>query len=486
MYDIRTVYFWGYFAISLGGALLALQHLNAHSQNVYTIGIAASEGLPLLVFGNLVIALVMGVGKLALSISFGELRLIEVEHIHERAWPTLMGLGMSAAVYSRHENTLHLLVLVLGLVVMKVFTWITIDRLNMLIQKYQMDPRGSIRGTVLSSPVLIALLLLRVDYAVVSVFVDEAIGEKHELLLVMAFEYFLVALGLTRSTMKFFINVRELMYVRNHPEEEIWEKKSMLLAVVDVVLGLVNAILTPTIFIMFVTMGVIPLNLTWEIFNSFLELSRAVSMILKLQKTKRELMNSVVEPDLSDLEREDLCIICRDEMVIGGIAGNKRSIPKKIACGHVLHIGCLKSWLERSNGCPVCRKPVIATSKTSEPDVEVEPVPGQVVEAAEEQQQQQQPVPGPEVEEPVAQQPVQEPTEEETHESNELDQLLNEFDNVVLPERVRKMIKGVKEEQKRSVPSNIPKDWTSIDVTHGLVDFNGDSQVKMASIERKL
>lgn len=32
--------------------------------------------------------------------------------------------------------------------------------------------------------------------------------------------------------------------------------------------------------------------------------------------------------------------------------------PKKLPCGHILHLGCLKSWLERQQVCPTCRRPV--------------------------------------------------------------------------------------------------------------------------------
>lgn len=38
---------------------------------------------------------------------------------------------------------------------------------------------------------------------------------------------------------------------------------------------------------------------------------------------------------------------------------NERSRPKKLPCGHVLHLGCLKSWLERQQVCPTCRRPVV-------------------------------------------------------------------------------------------------------------------------------
>lgn len=52
----------------------------------------------------------------------------------------------------------------------------------------------------------------------------------------------------------------------------------------------------------------------------------------------------------------------------GGVAGeggraagtqDQRSRPKKLPCGHVLHFACLRSWLERQQRCPTCRRTVL-------------------------------------------------------------------------------------------------------------------------------
>ena len=43
------------------------------------------------------------------------------------------------------------------------------------------------------------------------------------------------------------------------------------------------------------------------------------------------------------------CIICREEMVTA----------KKLICGHLFHMHCLRSWLERQHTCPTCRALVV-------------------------------------------------------------------------------------------------------------------------------
>lgn len=43
------------------------------------------------------------------------------------------------------------------------------------------------------------------------------------------------------------------------------------------------------------------------------------------------------------------CIICREEM----------TTAKKLICGHLFHVHCLRSWLERQHTCPTCRAQVV-------------------------------------------------------------------------------------------------------------------------------
>ena len=51
----------------------------------------------------------------------------------------------------------------------------------------------------------------------------------------------------------------------------------------------------------------------------------------------------------SDLAQyDDDCAICRERM----------SAAKKLSCGHLFHIDCIREWLAHHGSCPVCRRPV--------------------------------------------------------------------------------------------------------------------------------
>ncbi|PSS32263.1 ERAD-associated E3 ubiquitin-protein like [Actinidia chinensis var. chinensis] len=50
-------------------------------------------------------------------------------------------------------------------------------------------------------------------------------------------------------------------------------------------------------------------------------------------------------PDATPEELNATCIICREEM----------TTAKRLSCGHLFHVQCLRSWLERQHTCPICR-----------------------------------------------------------------------------------------------------------------------------------
>lgn len=49
---------------------------------------------------------------------------------------------------------------------------------------------------------------------------------------------------------------------------------------------------------------------------------------------------------------ENCCVVCLND-VIGG--EDCRKLPK---CGHVFHVECVDTWLERNWTCPICRRQV--------------------------------------------------------------------------------------------------------------------------------
>jgi len=93
----------------------------------------------------------------------------------------------------------------------------------------------------------------------------------------------------------------------------------------------------------------LPIHIMRDLFMTTRSFLKRLSALIRYRKALQD-MNKYPDATEEELGRENTCIICREDMrpwdpsVAGAV---ERSRPKKLPCGHILHFGCLKSWLER-------------------------------------------------------------------------------------------------------------------------------------------
>jgi E3 ubiquitin-protein ligase synoviolin len=104
----------------------------------------------------------------------------------------------------------------------------------------------------------------------------------------------------------------------------------------------------------------LPIHIMRDLFMTTRSFVKRLTALMRYKQALRD-MNRYPDATAEDLGREDTCIICREEMrPWDPNAGQvERTRPKKLPCGHILHFGCLKSWLERQQVCPTCRSSVV-------------------------------------------------------------------------------------------------------------------------------
>ena len=121
-----------------------------------------------------------------------------------------------------------------------------------------------------------------------------------------------------------------------------------------------------------------PIHIMRDLFMTTRSFVKRLTAFLRYRRATHDMNQRYPDAIAEDITREDTCIICREEMrpwaelnpeAPPGAPGaaaptrpaatpNERSRAKKLPCGHILHLGCLKSWLERQQVCPTCRDPV--------------------------------------------------------------------------------------------------------------------------------
>lgn len=180
-------------------------------------------------------------------------------------------------------------------------------------------------------------------------------------------------------------------------DERVWENKSFFVQTFTIFLSTLKA----SFYMVFLYMLSFHLNLALPgtiiqgCITSVYQLCKQIVLFRQFLSHSRRLDNHLAtasESELSDVDH--MCIICRENMHCPAKYErtrskplNQRKYPKKLRCGHILHMSCLKDWLERSDSCPLCRKKVFgevaplnnSAAPPSEPAPVDRPNPPQVV-----------------------------------------------------------------------------------------------------------
>lgn len=365
-----------YFCASVIIATIKFLMLYESSPSFYVIGLKCSHKESMIIFGNLIVATMLFFGTCVQYLLFGELRLIETEHAYERSWGTVIGLIMSGSFYNGNINLLVWIFLASGLLVTKVFHCIVSDRLDWLIQQHYQKADSKFRDLLFNRILISLVFFIRFDFGVIKECIDGSFSNRSVMLLVIAFEFFLLIIDIIYCGIKFGLGVIEIYYLQKFPDEEVWSYKVWIDSVSKIIISLAKSIIIPTFIVFFSMLQAVPFSLLTEVFRAFYALGKSISTLYRLIKNAKKLNDSLKHPTKEEVEQADICIICRDDLVFGG-TGNKRSIPMKLQCEHILHDGCIRSWLEMSNNCPTCRKPVItndakAATPASSPEVEAQ------------------------------------------------------------------------------------------------------------------
>ena len=113
-----------------------------------------------------------------------------------------------------------------------------------------------------------------------------------------------------------------------------------------------------------------------DVFLTARSFGKRIYDFLRYRKATHDMNDRYPDATAEELENENTCIICREDMspweepnaqaARPNLASHERMDQrlraKKLPCGHILHFGCLRSWLERQQVCPTCRRSVLANS----------------------------------------------------------------------------------------------------------------------------
>jgi E3 ubiquitin-protein ligase synoviolin len=280
--------------------------------------------------------------KIIQKIFFGPLRAIEIEHLYERSWYAVTELCLALTVF-RGEFGAKFALLITILIIMKIFHWLMQDRIDFMEQGINQSLLFHVRI------VSVIVILLLLDSLMLAWSLDYTLKFGVSMVIVLGFEYTILWSNALTGLLKYILHSIDLR------REEPWENKSMLIFYIDLCREFFVLVCYIVFFIVVVHRYGLPLHLIRDLyvtFRSFIQHCRDLVHYKKATKNMNERYPNATEEDLT--ENDNICIICREEMTVQA-DNNSSDVPKKLRCGHIFHLRCLKSWLERQQSCPTCR-----------------------------------------------------------------------------------------------------------------------------------
>jgi E3 ubiquitin-protein ligase synoviolin len=358
---------------------------------------------------------------------YGQLRPIEIEQLYEKAWFAITETCLAMTIF-REEVGAWFLVMFVALLTGKVWGWIGDGRVEVLEQQPPANPR--LFHIRLSASLTMSIIY---DLWLMSYTINTVIQQARPNMMVMfLFEFAILTTSSFATACRYFISLVEAKVIKKQTQERLierrrevraereemirqreadastagessetattlpplpseddvdemdievpgWEAKGQWVLSLDLVTDFIKLGIYVTFFIILLVFYGLPIHILRDLFLTARSFSKRLLAFLKYRRATHDMNEKYPDATVEDIQREDTCIICREEMrpwsvtnppapppVAGAPAPprptttiNERNRPKKLRCGHILHLGCLKSWLERQQVCPTCRQPVV-------------------------------------------------------------------------------------------------------------------------------
>ncbi|KAG4028272.1 hypothetical protein MFRU_023g01070 [Monilinia fructicola] len=436
----RLAWYAGISTALAGGVVLSAfnQRANFYSACVYL----AQSNLCLMILINLILFIFSSFMYGLQRLCYGPLRPIEIEQLYEKAWFAITETCLAMTIF-REEVGAWFLVMFVALLTGKVWGWIGDGRVEILEQQPPANPK--LFHIRLSISLAVSVFY---DAWLMSYTINTVIQQARPNMMVMfLFEFAVLTVSSSSTACRYLISVMESKVVKKQTQERLierkrevreeraeilrqreiaraeagddyqepttplpseddveemdievpgWEAKGQWVLTLDLITDFMKLSIYSSFFFILFTFYGLPIHIMRDLFVTARSFIKRLTAFLRYRRATHDMNSRYEDATVEDIQREDTCIICREEMRPWSVTNppvpagaqprpgtvNERTRPKKLPCGHILHLGCLKSWLERQQVCPTCRNPVVETPQDAQANANRnaranQPAPGQ-------------------------------------------------------------------------------------------------------------
>ncbi|XP_031495684.1 ERAD-associated E3 ubiquitin-protein ligase HRD1B-like [Nymphaea colorata] len=336
-----------YAGASFAGAVAIIYHaFNSRRQFYPAMLYLSTSKISLVLLLNMGFVLMCILWKLVKRLFLGSLREAEVERLNEQSWREVMEILFAITIF-REEFSVSFLVMVTALLLIKTLHWLAQKR----VEYIETTPTVPTLSHVRIVSFLVFLILVDCSFLYSSV-AHLMRSREASVSLFFSFEYMILVTATVSTFLKYVFYVSDMLM------EGQWERKAVYTFYLELIRDLLHLSLYLLFFlVIFVNYG-LPLHLIRELYETFRNFKIRVADYIRYRRITSNMNDRFPDATPEELNVTDAtCIICREEMVTA----------KKLRCGHLFHVHCLRSWLERQQTCPICRSLVVPPDNGATP-----------------------------------------------------------------------------------------------------------------------
>lgn len=297
-----------------------------------TVLFLVSSKVAYIFIGNLLFANALLVARIFKRLFFGQLRDTEVELLVDTAKYTIPETCLALTIF-RNELTPVVITLFGTLIFIKLLHKLSKCRVEYMEQLLPMPIKSQLRAYFLFA----VLFFIDIVGATLSVVYISKYGRS--VLILFGFEFGLLVIYTLNITIRFIIQVLDSR------SEAGLQSKGLYLMLTDMTCEIVKFLTYVCFFgLIFVYYG-LPIHLLRDVYWAFVTCQRKVVSFIKYMQLTRNLDTRFEDATPEELAAAGNCLVCREDLAQG----------KKLRCGHVFHLDCLRMWLQHQQSCPLCR-----------------------------------------------------------------------------------------------------------------------------------
>ncbi|PPQ99709.1 hypothetical protein CVT24_009692 [Panaeolus cyanescens] len=337
--------------------------------NFYSVAIYLSKSSrSVLVLANFGVLLALLCGHVVQRIFFGALRPNEVERLYDRLWFFITESLLAFTIF-RDDFDASFALMFGFLLFVKSFHWLASDRIEWMDQQPYPGPPLLFHFRMS----LLFVILSTTDFLMFIFAAEHTLSVRVDGMVLFASEYAILMASVMNTILKYLLSSYDLRRAGRRGGENAppWENKSVWVFYIELATDFTKLTTYLLFFIVIIASYGLPLNIVRDVYitaRSFITRLRALHRYQTATRNMDQRYPNATEEELTAMS-DRTCIICREEMSLPNPdvpqqPGGPNTTPKKLPCGHVFHFYCLRSWLERQQSCPTCRRNVLDVTST--------------------------------------------------------------------------------------------------------------------------